>query len=207
MAAARLGLVDLGPDDRALELTAQRLEQVAEACRPDRESFVNPAKALALELAGSLPMIWGAGEVAGVAATRMACQLEENAKYPAIAGVLPEAHHNQVVAFDGPLAAAGSHDDFFRDRVDDESTMQLRLVLLHDDDGSEAMRQRVEVSAEVASARGVAVSTLRSEGASGVERLASLVGLIDYASVYLALALGVDPTPIQPIDDLKARLR
>jgi glucose/mannose-6-phosphate isomerase len=152
-------------------------------------------------------MIWGAGEVAGVAATRMACQLEENAKYPAIAGVLPEAHHNQVVAFDGPLAAAGSHDDFFRDRVDDESTMRLRLVLLHDDDGSEGMRQRVEVSAEVASARGVAVSTLRSEGASGVERLASLVGLIDYASVYLALALGVDPTPIQPIDDLKARLR
>src|SRR5213076_3593119 len=101
LAAARLGLHDLGDGEEALEQAADRLEQVAEACRPDRESFVNPAKILAVELAGSLPMIWGAGAVGGVAATRMACQLAENAKYPAISGTLPEAHHNQVVALDG----------------------------------------------------------------------------------------------------------
>jgi glucose/mannose-6-phosphate isomerase len=47
---------------------------------------------------------------------------------------------------------------------------------------------------------------LAAEGSSGVERLASLVGLLDFASVYLALGIGVDPTPVGPIDDLKARL-
>src|SRR5260370_42259416 len=73
-------------------------------CRPDSEAFVNPAKMLALELAGTLPMIWGTSPLAGVAAYRFACQLNENAKYPAIHGVLPEANHNQGGAFDGPFA-------------------------------------------------------------------------------------------------------
>jgi len=39
-----------------------------------------------------------------------------------------------------------------------------------------------------------------------VERLASVVGLVDYATVYLALAQGIDPTPVAPIDELKKRL-
>ena len=49
-------------------------------------------------------MIWGSSPLTGVAATRFACQLNENAKYPAIPGLLPEANHNQVVVFDGPFA-------------------------------------------------------------------------------------------------------
>jgi glucose/mannose-6-phosphate isomerase len=50
------------------------------------------------------------------------------------------------------------------------------------------------------------VSLIAAEGASAAERLASVVGLIDFASVYLALANGIDPTPIAPIDEIKARL-
>ena len=201
--AARLGLVDLGERDEQLEAAAVRLEQVAELCRPDRELFVNPAKSLALELAGSLPMIWGGGQVGPVAAYRMVCQLAENAKYPAVPGALPEAHHNQVVALDGMLAGGSADDDIFRDRVEDDSPVRLRLVLV-DDETDET--SRAEISDEVAQARGVAVTRLRTEGASAVERLASVVGLIDYASVYLALAQGIDPTPVAPIDALKKRL-
>ena len=204
---ARLGLLDLGPRDEALEAAAVRLETVAEACRPDRESFVNPAKMLALELAGTLPMVWGSGQVGGVAAARMACQLAENAKYPAVPGVLSEAHHNQVVTFDGAFAAgAGAGDDIFRDRVEDAAGVPLRLVLLRDDDG-EASSRRAQVSEEVAEARSVPTTVLRAEGTSAAERLASLVGLIDFATVYLAILQGIDPSPVAPIDDVKRRLR
>ena len=204
VAAGRLGLLDLPAD--AFEAAAVRLETVAESCRPDREAFVNPAKQLALELSGSLPMVWGAGTTGGVAAYRCGCQLAENAKYPAVVGALPEAHHNQVVSFDGSLAGATAADDLFRDRVDDDDPLRLRLLLLHDDDGDDAVRARVAVSEQIAQERGVAVTTLRSEGDGPVERLASLVGLIDYATVYLALLLGIDPTPVAPIDALKQRL-
>src|SRR5437764_758061 len=128
-------------------------------CRPDRELFVNPAKALALDLAGSLPMIWGSGQVGPVAAYRAMCQLAENAKYPAVAGALPEAHHNQVVALDGTMAGGSADDDIFRDRVDEDSPVRLRLVLL-DDETEET--SRAEISEEVAQARGVAVTRLRT---------------------------------------------
>ena len=206
LACARLSLVDLGVDDAALEAAATRLEAIAEACRPDRESFVNPAKTLALELAGSVPMAWGAGQMGGVAAYRFACQLAENAKYPAVCGVLPEAHHNQVVSFDGPLAGGSAEADLFRDRVEDEQPQRLRLVLLHDDDEAETAA-RVTASEELAEARGIPVTRLRSDGTHPFERLASLVGVVDYVSVYLAIGCGIDPTPVAPIDALKARLR
>jgi glucose/mannose-6-phosphate isomerase len=204
--ASRFGLVDLRDDDSALEAAAVQLESAATLCGPDRESFVNPAKALAAELAGSLPMVWGTGQLGPVAATRLVSQIAENAKLPAIAGALPEAHHNMVVSFDGALAGGRSADDLFRDRVDDEEPLRLRLVLVRDDDDDEVAKKRAHVSADVASSRGVPVSVLGAQGDSAVERLASLVGILDYVSVYLGLAYGVDPTPIAPIDELKRAL-
>jgi glucose/mannose-6-phosphate isomerase len=207
VAASRVGAVDLGDGDADLELLAQRLEQVAEACRPDRESFVNPAKTLALELAGTLPMVWGAGPSGAVLAYRFACQLAENAKLPAVTGVLPEAHHNQVVALAGAFAQAqADDDDIFRDRVEEPSPLRLRLVVPYDDDGDAETAARVEATERLADEHGVLLTVLRSEGAGPLERMGSLVGLIDAASVYLAIGQGVDPTPVLPIDELKQRL-
>jgi glucose/mannose-6-phosphate isomerase len=204
---ARLGLLELGPDDADLEAAALQLESLASLCSPDRESFINPAKTFAAELAGTLPMIWGSGQVGPVAALRAGSQLAENAKMPAIVGALPEASHNQVVALDGPLAGGVADDDLFRDRIDDAAPLRLRLVLVRDDTDDEIAARRAEVSADVAGARGVGLSVLSAQGGSAIERYASLVGLLDYASVYLGLAYGLDPTPIHPIDELKRALR
>jgi glucose/mannose-6-phosphate isomerase len=212
LAAGReLGLVDVS--DAAVEATAQRLEELATRCRPVSESFLNPAKELALQLGGSLPMLWGSSPLTGTAAYRMACQLAENAKYPSISGQLPEPNHNQVVTWDGAFGGGGSTssddvDDFFRDRVDESEDVRLRLVLLRDAAADEhpQVQKRIEGSSAIAQERGIAVTELRSEGESRLERLASLVGLVDFATVYLALAYGIDPTPVSAINELKARI-
>lgn len=205
---ARLGLLDLGEATGGLpsgiEVAAARLEALAVACAPDRESFVNPAKELALGLADGLPMAWGSGPCGPVAALRLACQLAENAKAPAVSGSLPEAHHNQVVCLDGAVSALGD-DDFFRDRVETPDSARLHLVLVRDDADAEATRL-AELSRGLGESRGVRVTEVAAEGAAPLERAASLIGLIDFASVYLAVARGIDPTPIAAIDDLKAGL-
>lgn len=206
IAGVRLGLLELGPGDAHLEAAAVRLESIAAACHPDRETFVNPAKSLALEFAGSLPMVWGSGQVGPVAGLRLVCQLAENAKWPAIVGALPEAHHNQVVAFDGALAGGAGDEDLFRDKVSEPDPLRVRLVLLRDDAGDPPSAARAEASAAVARSRGIPVSEIAVAGDSPLERLASLVGVLDFASVYLGLLHGVDPTPIGPIDELKALL-
>jgi len=205
VAADALGLLTAGED--VVEATAAMLEDVALRCRPDADHFANPAKLLALELSGALPVVWGTSPLAGAAAYRLACQLNENGKVPATWGVLPEAHHNQVVAFDGPFAG-GSVDDLFRDPVEDGTEpTRLRLVLLRDSEEHPQVARRAAVTRELAEERGVGISELRAEGASAFERLAFLVGLGDWASAYLALLEGRDPTPVDAITTLKARIR
>ena len=196
--ASRLGLLELPAD--AYESAAAELERVSHLCRPDSEAFVNPAKSLALELSGTLPMIWGTSPLAGVAAYRFACQLNENAKYPAVAGVLPEANHNQVVAFDGPFAPGPSGSGASGPAV------PLRLVLLRDSREHPQVARRREESARLAAGRGILVTELAATGDSPLERLASLVQLIDYATVYLGIAQGIDPGPVAAIAELKARI-
>jgi glucose/mannose-6-phosphate isomerase len=215
--AARLGIVDIPAD--AYEAAAAELERIAHLCRPDSEAFVNPAKGLALDLSGTLPLIWGTSRVAGVAARRFACQLQENAKYPAVVGVLPEANHNQVVVFDGPFtpgppggAGPGLHEGLVPGRGNGQAgggqapPVPLRLVLLRDTHEHPQVARRREESGKLAAQRGIEVTELTAVGDLPLERLASLVQLIDYASVYLAIALGIDPTPIDVIQELKARI-
>ncbi|MDT7571484.1 MAG: glucose/mannose-6-phosphate isomerase [Actinomycetota bacterium] len=208
VAADALGL--LSTDVEAIEATASQLEQVALSCRPDADHFANPAKRLALELTGTLPVVWGTSPLAGVAAYRFACQLNENAKAPAVWGVLPEANHNQVVAFDGPFAGSATRpvEELFRDRVDDElpEMTRMRLVLLRDTDEHPQVTRRTEASQQLADERGIGVSTIRADGGSAFERIASLVALVDWTSAYLALLEGRDPTPVDAITALKSRI-
>ncbi|GAA2623532.1 bifunctional phosphoglucose/phosphomannose isomerase [Actinomadura fulvescens] len=209
LAARTLGLADV--PDEVLESTATLLEDVSHRCRPGSESFVNPAKRVALELAGDIPMVWGTSPLAGTAAYRFCCQLNENAKYPGVHGELPEADHNQVMAFDGFFGRSGSSGgsadpaDFFRDRADDVDN-GLHLVVLRDLDEHPQVLKRREVSIGLARDRGVAVTEIAAEGEHPLERIATLIALGDYVTVYLAIALGVDPTPVPAIQELKARI-
>jgi Bacterial phospho-glucose isomerase C-terminal region. len=54
--------------------------------------------------------------------------------------------------------------------------------------------------------RHVPVSEILAEGGHPLERLAALIGLGDYASVYLALGYGLDPAPVPSITELMARI-
>jgi glucose/mannose-6-phosphate isomerase len=126
-------------------------------------------------------------------------------------GVLPEANHNQVVALDGPFAGSANRpvEDLFRDRVDDEATelTRMRLVLLRDTEEHPQVSRRTAVTEELADERGVGVSTVRADGASAFERVASLVAMADWTTAYLALLEGFDPTPVDAITALKDRIR
>jgi glucose/mannose-6-phosphate isomerase len=200
--ARQLGLADVS--DEVLERTAVLLEDISGRCRPSSETFVNPAKQIAQDLAGSIPVAWGSSQLAEAAAYRLACQLNENAKYPCSYGSFPEVDHNQLMTFEGTLVGADS-DDFFRDRSEDAET-KLHLLVLRDTEEHPRVALRRKVSVEMARGRGVPVTELRAEGEHPLERVASLIALCDYVSVYLAISLDVDPTPVAAIRELKARI-
>ena len=191
--------------DAALQEAADIADDMSERCGIDVPLADNPAKQLGLEFAESLPMIWGTGEVGPVASYRAISQLAENAKIPAIHGEIPESQHNQIVVLDGPFAGVERAEDLFRDRTED-SPRSFRLVVLRDTVEHPQMAKRAEIVEELARRRQVPVTEVAAEGTHLAHRLASLITLTDWASLYAALALHIDPTPIGPIDELKARL-
>ncbi|WP_067172585.1 SIS domain-containing protein [Microtetraspora niveoalba] len=203
VAASALGLTDAG--EAVFESAAERLEDIAHRCRPASDSFINPGKTLAMELADGVPVIWGSSPLAAVAAHRLAAQLAEHAGWPALWGELPEAAHDQAGVLDGPLAAR----DIFEDFGDDESSgprARLRLFLLRDSDEHAQVTERRQASLRLAQDRGVPASEIASEGVHPFERLASLVCLGDFAAAYLALGYGLDPAPMSVITELRARI-
>ncbi len=102
LGAAALGVV--GPVDDVLDAVADALDARAEECRPGSESFVNPAKVLALDLADHVPVVLGDGRLTGVVASRAAAMLARTARTPASWGQLPDAASQIVACFDGPYA-------------------------------------------------------------------------------------------------------
>ena len=189
VAADALGVVDAEP--ARLEAVADLLDGLAGQCAPTVPIEQNPAKRLATELVGTLPMIWGSSDLAGIAAYRLLCQLAENAKYPSVNGVLPEALHNQVVTFSAPRSAG----------------LPIRLVLLRDTVEQSQVAIAADEAELLAGEAGVPVSRLTAVGEHPLERMASLCAIGDFASVYLGLLGGVDPTPILPIEVLKERVQ
>jgi glucose/mannose-6-phosphate isomerase len=215
LAARTLGLVKVTEADIAE--TAARLDADAERCRSTAESFVNPAKSLALDIAGSIPIVWGSSMLATVAARRFADSLSANARYPVMAGSLGEAGRGRVGLLDGVYGALSEAErDIFADRAEDdeEETTRLRVILLRDGGLAEeeetiepepaaVEERRADAVQEIAERRGVRVSVLHAEGGSTLERLASLTAVPDFASLYLAIAHGLDPMAVPAMSEMK----
>lgn len=212
LAARTLGLVKVNEAD--LAETAARLDADADRCRPTAESFVNPAKSLALGLAGSVPIVWGSSPLATVAARRFGDTLSANARYPVVSGALGEAGRGRVGLLDGVFGglAEGERDIFADPDVESPSGTRLRLVLLRDgglnpeDDADEPLdveERRADAVQTLAERRGVRCDVVTAEGGSALERLASLVAVPDFASIYLALAHGLDPMAVPAITEMK----
>ncbi|MGH3655386.1 MAG: SIS domain-containing protein, partial [Micromonosporaceae bacterium] len=215
LAARTLGLIRLPEAD--LAEAATRLDDDAERCRPSADAFVNPAKSLAMDLAGSIPVVWGSSPLAAVAARRFADMLSTNARYPAVAGDLGDAGRGRVGLLDGVYGGlTEASRDIFADLDLDpaESLTRLRLVVLRDrgiagdedtDQGEPVAVElrRADAVLELAARRGVRATVIEAEGASAAERFASLVAVPDFASVYLALAHGFDPMAVPAVNELK----
>jgi hypothetical protein len=212
LAARTLGLLRINEADFAE--TAARLDEDAERCRPGADSFVNPGKALAIDLANSIPIVWGSSPLATVAARRVGDMLSANARYPVVAGSLGEAGRGRVGLIDGIYGGlVESERDIFADPSEEQhAPTRLRLLILRDggladdaDTGEPTVveERRADAVVELAGNRGVRCGVIQAEGASALERLASLIAVPDFASVYLALAHGLDPTAVPAVDEMK----
>ncbi|HHV16969.1 MAG TPA: bifunctional phosphoglucose/phosphomannose isomerase [Gelria sp.] len=179
-----------------VEGVRQELEETVEVLRGMREQLHpgvetgNQARIIAGKLKDSLPVIWGTAGVSEVAALRWKAQINENAKCPAYYNVFPELNHNEIVGFEVPQPLLAS----------------LSCIILRDKYDYERNQRRIEISKDIIKDQVKEIIEINSQGESYLARFYSLVYIGDYASVYLALEYGINPTPVKVIDYLKAEL-
>jgi glucose/mannose-6-phosphate isomerase len=164
------------------------MERLVHDLGPDVGTDRNAAKQVARAIGDRTPVIWGAEGFAATAAGRWRTQWNENAKLPAFSSALPELDHNEVVGW-----SEGAGRSF--------AVVALRHADEHPD-----VAARFPLSLEIARGAGAEPVEVTASGTSPLARLFSLVVLGDFASTYVGLARGVDPSPIEAISQLKAAL-
>jgi glucose/mannose-6-phosphate isomerase len=170
-----------------IDVAAEHLEELVIEWGPESAEDTE-AKMLARGLLGSIPVIAGAGLTAPIA-YRWKTQLNENAKIPAFWHELPELNHNELVGW-------GSAAEFGR----------FSAVFLEDSDTHPRIADRVELTEGLIRDAAAATFRVPSRGTTSFERVFSTVLLGDLVSVYLAALRGVDPGPVELIEQLKEQL-
>lgn len=188
-AIGALEAIGLVPSARSeFEEAVRELDGLVAQLAPSVPTGINPAKQLAEAIGERVPVIWGAEGIGAVAAARWKTQCNENAKVPAFSAALPELDHNEVVGW--------SQDRGHR----------FFLVVLRHEGEHPDVAARFPLSVEIAERAGVLSHEVWARGRSPLGRLLSLVSMGDHTATYLALARGVDPTPIDAIVRLKRAL-
>lgn len=179
----------VGPMGREVAEAADALALLAERLGPRVPPEENQAKALALWLGERTPLVWGSQGLGEAAALRWKTQLNENAKIAAFHAVLPELDHNEVEGW-----------------PEDSGARFAALVLRHPFEHPR-IAARVQATTAAVGGSGLAIRQVEAPAAdSSLQALFSLILLGDLTSVYLAVALGEDPTPVPILTRLKDRL-
>ncbi|HDN84152.1 MAG TPA: bifunctional phosphoglucose/phosphomannose isomerase [Candidatus Aerophobetes bacterium] len=168
------------------------ISMLSEKYSPDSKDNDNFVKSTAIKLKGKIPLIYGVDALTDVVAHRLKTQFNENSKIHAIWDVLPEMNHNEVVPWSG------------------EGKVNLEIffpIFIRDKKEDERIARRIEITKGLIEKKGVEFCEIWTKGDSPLTRIFSSIYTGDWISFYLALAQGVDPTPIVFIDLLKNELK
>lgn len=155
---------------------------------PDVATEYNYAKQLALLAVGKTPIFYG-GRLTGPVAYKWKISWNENAKNVAYMNVYPETSHNEFIGWashpvDKPFAVFDLKSSFDHDRIG----------------------KRFEITDQLLSGRRPKAVPIQMAGDSALAQMLWGSILADFASIYVAILNGVDPTPVDLVEALKGEL-
>ena len=156
--------------------------------RNNDQTAWDEATTLARRIDRTMVLALGSGDLGGVAAHRLASQVEENAKTFAVALKYPELGYSTVAGF-------GQCGDL---------TRQV-FTAIEVCEGSEVAAdvRRRAVVADILDEHVASRLTLVGEGDSPLEQFFDLVAQVDQLSLCLAAHVGIDPGPVPAIVEVK----
>ena len=166
--------------------TMSEILAAAEILKSKLTDFETQGVALSEKLAGKTPVIFGTTRFKSVAMI-WKIKINENAKTPAFYNFFPELNHNEMVGYTNPQG-------------------KFIVIMLRDADDFRPMQKRFEVTADLLREKGVEVEVIDMPGESVFEKMFGSILIADFASYYLALKYGINPTPVDMVEALKKML-
>jgi glucose/mannose-6-phosphate isomerase len=164
------------------------LKKFQETLIPEVPLEENLAKRTALDLEGTVPVVYAANEMSS-AALRWHTQINENSKMMAFTGEVPECNHNHIVGWMEGIMETFCRPVFLGSRTDNPS-----------------IREIMSVTIDVLNQGGKYPVVLDFTGDTRIHNLMAAIMVGDFVSYYLAMLNGVDPLPVESIQDLKRRI-
>jgi glucose/mannose-6-phosphate isomerase len=188
-ALSRLGLVPDASEDIAGAVKAMKAQSAA--LTAESPISQNPAKRMAGQLMGRWVTVFGAGALAPVA-RRWKGQINEVAKAAANFEFIPEADHNTLAGTLYPPEVVPPH----------VVSLFLRAPSDHPRN-----RLRLDITRETYMLEGLNTDRYTAKGDTPLAHIWTALHFGDYVAYYLAMAYGVDPTPVDALQSLKAALK
>ncbi len=163
--------------------TTEDLLSLAAKLESKMGEFEQKGKVLAKKMKGKTMVIYSSPKFKPVAMV-WKIKINENAKTPAFWNFLPEMDHNEMVGFTNPQAK------FF-------------IIMLRDNDDDPRNIRRFEVTAKLLNQKGIETEIIDMEDGDVFYKMFASIAIADWASYYLALEYGQDPTPVDMVEDLK----
>jgi len=181
-------LIEQDDAERTLHHASEFLQAQVKQWRPDVTTKDNPAKRLALEIAGTTPIIY-AGSMLFPAAYKWKISFNENAKNTAFCNEIPEFSHNEFLGWT-------SHP------VDKPYTIiDLRSSLEHPRN-----QKRMEVTEQMLSGMRPHPHVVQAQGETVLVHILYCIAFGDFVSLYTSLLNGLDPSPVNLIEKVKQSL-
>jgi glucose/mannose-6-phosphate isomerase len=162
----------------------KKLKVISTKINSKKITLDNPAVKIANQI-NNTPVIyypWGLESVA----IRFKNSLQENAKMQVVVEDIIESCHNGIVTWD-------KQNDF-------------KPILIRGQNDFEKTKERWEILKEFFNEQKIDYQEIISQEGNILTKIICLIYLLDYASIYLAIKLKIDPTPVKAIEYIKKKL-
>jgi glucose/mannose-6-phosphate isomerase len=185
---ARLGWIPSPTEEIAGAVAAMKAQQAS--LLMEVPAAHNPAKRMAGQLVGRWVNMYASGILTPVA-RRWKGQCNEVAKAGAGFEVLPEADHNALAGLVNPV----------------EFLAHTTTVFLRAPSDHARNRLRSELTCREFMLEGLNTEVYEAQGESPLAHLWTALHFGDYSAFYLAMAYGMNPTPVTALENFKAEIK
>lgn len=142
------------------------------------------AKGIAKNLIDHIPIVYTSSIYENSLARIIKIKFNENSKVQAFFNSFPELNHNEMVGF------TNIKGNYY-------------FLMIENENDHERTIKRMQIFKDILKGKGLNFTTINMVGKNNLHKVFSTLFLFDFVSYYLAIEYGVDPAPVDMVEDFK----